>query len=206
MALTDFKLQGRTLNKLIIAGHKHNKPPYMDACGLYVLLSRVRKKSGLRWLNFPSFNHLAALKHRVPLQLWCLGYADHGMWDSKLLKERITQKFGPGDHLSKPQSRKPRLRKDGKADSTPKRQQSRKRRLPTDGEADSTPQRRPKSARHARNTTISPTTKQTASKKTAEEEEAARKKKEKEHKDRVTSHFSSHFAIWGFDLYQLSIV
>ena len=49
-ALTDFKLQGRTLPKLIVSVHKRSKPPWMLLSAFYVLISRVRSLASLRVL------------------------------------------------------------------------------------------------------------------------------------------------------------
>ena len=49
--LTDFKLQGRTLLKLIVSICKRQRLPWMTLTSFYVLISRVRKLDGLRLLQ-----------------------------------------------------------------------------------------------------------------------------------------------------------
>ena len=46
--MTDFKLQGRTLLKVILSMFKRPMPPWMELTGFYVLISRVRTMAGLR--------------------------------------------------------------------------------------------------------------------------------------------------------------
>ena len=50
-ALTDFKLQGRTLPKLILSVCKRARLPWMTLASFYVLVSRVRELAGLRLLQ-----------------------------------------------------------------------------------------------------------------------------------------------------------
>ena len=49
-ALTDFKLQGRTLPKLVLSVGKRSRPPWMTISAFYVLISRVRTAASLRVL------------------------------------------------------------------------------------------------------------------------------------------------------------
>ena len=50
-ALTDFKLQGRTLPKLIMSIADRPFPPYIDLVAFYVMVSRVTASNGLRVLK-----------------------------------------------------------------------------------------------------------------------------------------------------------
>ena len=50
-ALTDFKLQGRTLRKLILSLSDRKKPPWVTICAFYVFISRVRRAASLRLLK-----------------------------------------------------------------------------------------------------------------------------------------------------------
>jgi hypothetical protein len=51
-ALTDYKLQGRTLPKLIISLCKRVRMPWMTLQSFYVLISRVESLKGLRILQY----------------------------------------------------------------------------------------------------------------------------------------------------------
>ena len=53
-AITDFKLQGKTKDELILSVAPRPFPPHMDLKGLYVDISRLRKQTGLRVLHKPS--------------------------------------------------------------------------------------------------------------------------------------------------------
>ena len=63
-AMTDFKLQERTLPKLILSICKRPTPPWMELTGFYVLISRVRTIEGLRVLyrDEQGFAHLRTLQ------------------------------------------------------------------------------------------------------------------------------------------------
>jgi hypothetical protein len=89
-ALTDFKLQGRTLPKLILNICHRPIAPYMTWCSFYVMVSRVTEREGLRLLNHDKVG-LAKLKTlRMPSELvaWERGYkildSGLGVWDRTL--------------------------------------------------------------------------------------------------------------------------
>lgn len=74
-AVTDYKLQGKSLDRLILslAPRKFHPPFYMHS--LYVLLSRVRTRSGLRILSKPAdWDHLKKLRHEPELEIWERSY------------------------------------------------------------------------------------------------------------------------------------
>ena len=50
-AITDFKLQGRTLRKLVLSVCRRQRMPWMTLASFYVLVSRVRELDGLRLLQ-----------------------------------------------------------------------------------------------------------------------------------------------------------
>ena len=85
-ALTDFKLQGRTLPKLVINLCKRTKFPWMTLCCLYVLISRVRKFSSLRLLHYDTvgLNSAAIQTHDEQLYAWEQGYDGRGEWSDHL--------------------------------------------------------------------------------------------------------------------------
>ncbi|KAJ1447167.1 hypothetical protein M885DRAFT_576435 [Pelagophyceae sp. CCMP2097] len=85
-ALTDFKLQGRTLQKLII-----NLPsrgvPKMTLKSWYVLVSRATIEGGLRALQIDKgeIAKVLNLKHDPSLAAWEQGYDALGYWDEVLV-------------------------------------------------------------------------------------------------------------------------
>ena len=83
-ALTDFKLQGRTLPKLILSICKRSKPPWMRLSCFYVLISRVRALEGLRLLQHDHEGLVAvsSLKHDEMLYAWEHGYG-RGQWSDE---------------------------------------------------------------------------------------------------------------------------
>jgi len=85
-AVTDFKLQGKTLDKLILSIAPRPFPPHLDLKGFYVLVSRVRAQSGLRVLHRPSkrkggLSSLLKLQHSPALAAWNKGYNEDGDWE-----------------------------------------------------------------------------------------------------------------------------
>ena len=86
-AITDFKLQGRSLPKLIINLPNARVPPYMDVVSFYVLISRVFEREGLRWLlhDTKAQQRLTVLRHDRYLRAWNDGYDENGMFDKNLV-------------------------------------------------------------------------------------------------------------------------
>ena len=101
-ALTDYKLQGKTLKYLILNLTKYSWPPHMDLKGLYVLLSRVKKFGHIRLLNGVSkdrseLSYLLNLRHRAELAIWSEGYDDSGRWSPiqvEMAANRVLRRFG----------------------------------------------------------------------------------------------------------------
>ena len=64
-ALTDFKLQGRTLPKLILCLADRRKAPWITLAAFYVFISRVRRADSLRLLqyNATALDKVAKLRH-----------------------------------------------------------------------------------------------------------------------------------------------
>ena len=74
-AVTDFKLQGKTLDKLILSIAPRPFPPHLDLKAFYVMVSRVRGRRGLRVLHRPAkhsggLRHVLKLKHAPALKAW----------------------------------------------------------------------------------------------------------------------------------------
>ena len=85
-AVTDFKLQGKTLDKLILSIAPRPFPPHLDLKAFYVMVSRVRGRHGLRVLHRPAKHrggllHVLKLKHAPALKAWDEGYNESGDWD-----------------------------------------------------------------------------------------------------------------------------
>ena len=87
--MTDFKLQGRALPKLILSIFKRPTPPWMELTGFYVLISRVRTMEGLRVLyrDEQGLAHLRTLQWKLrqkpQLGAWVQGHDDQGRWSDK---------------------------------------------------------------------------------------------------------------------------
>ena len=89
-ALTDFKLQGRTLPKLILSVGKRSRPPWMTISAFYVLVSRVRTAASLRVLHRDA-DGLASIGGLEPnefLAAWERGY-DAGAWSDARAKAAL---------------------------------------------------------------------------------------------------------------------
>jgi hypothetical protein len=86
-ALTDYKLQGKTVERLILAVNKRVQLPWFSLTSLTVMMSRVRSGKHLRRLPMPEdsdFDHLVKLEHSKYLEIWRNGYNTDGMWDPAL--------------------------------------------------------------------------------------------------------------------------
>ena len=81
-ALTDYKLQGKTLPKLILNVCRRSRLPFMLLPAFYVLVSRVRTMDGLRLLTVENaaLNSVSALTPDEYLHAWHLGYDANGTW------------------------------------------------------------------------------------------------------------------------------
>ena len=84
-ALTDFKLQGRTLRKLILSLSDRKKPPWITICAFYVFISRVRRAASLRLLkrDDDAIKKLEKLRHDDFLYCWEQGYDAAGRWSDE---------------------------------------------------------------------------------------------------------------------------
>ena len=81
-ATTDFKLQGKTVDKLILCFGPRALPPYFSLSSVYVLASRVRMGDHLRVLGCDpkcdDMSHLTDLVHPRALVVWESSYDDDG--------------------------------------------------------------------------------------------------------------------------------
>ena len=81
-ALTNFKLQGKTLPKLILSICTRKHLPWMTLKAFYVLISRVRNLSGLRLLQHDeaALMKVSRVRHDEYLHAWDNGYDVTGRW------------------------------------------------------------------------------------------------------------------------------
>ena len=93
-ALSNFKLQGRTLPKLILSVCKRSRAPWMTLASFYVLISRVRELGGLRLLqrDEAALSAVSQLKTDEYLHGWERGYAAAmGLWDDALAARAVRE-------------------------------------------------------------------------------------------------------------------
>ena len=92
-ALTDYKLQGRTLELLLLNLPNRSFGPYMTLKAFYVLVSRATKSSGLRLLEADkeALAKLLLLRHDVYLAAWERGYDDDGLWNDNLARKALAE-------------------------------------------------------------------------------------------------------------------
>ena len=93
-ALSNFKLQGRTLPKLILSVCKRSRAPWMTLASFYVLISRVRELAGLRLLQEDSaaLSAVSQFKTDEYLHGWERGYdAETGLWDDALAARAVRE-------------------------------------------------------------------------------------------------------------------
>jgi hypothetical protein len=88
-AITDFKLQGKTKDELILSVAPRSFPPHVDLKGFYVDVSRVRRRDRLRVLHLPSrrrggLDSLLELQHTRELAVWNAAYDALGDWSHSL--------------------------------------------------------------------------------------------------------------------------
>ena len=94
-ALTDFKMQGRTLPKLILCLADRRKAPWITLAAFYVFISRVRRADSLRLLqyNANALDKVAKLRHDDYLGCWERGYDADGRWsDARAVHEWACRK------------------------------------------------------------------------------------------------------------------
>ncbi len=81
-ACTDFKMQGRTVESLIVLIGPHPFPPFITLPALYVLASRVKLSKNLftLGLNKNDMDHLRKLIHSPTLIIWEAAYDEFGFF------------------------------------------------------------------------------------------------------------------------------
>ena len=79
-ALTDFKLQSKTVTKLILSIGPRSFPPYFTLSTIYVLASRVKLGLQLRVIGLnpqrDNVSHLTSLQHPDALRIWEASYVN----------------------------------------------------------------------------------------------------------------------------------
>ena len=89
-AVTYYKLQGKTIPRLIINPYKRGCKPEIDLMSLLVGLSRVRNSSNVRFLPIQSnsdacpFQHLTRLKTNDDFRIWRSGFRENGQWNQAM--------------------------------------------------------------------------------------------------------------------------
>ena len=104
-AVTDYKLQGKTEDKLVMSLAPRPFPPHHDLKGFYVAVSRVRKRDQLRVLYRPvarrgGFDHIKKLRHTLELKVWNEAYNASGDYDANLA-QAAAQKHGAASNSSR---------------------------------------------------------------------------------------------------------
>ena len=91
-SLTDFKVQGKTLDYLNLSIAGRPFPPHLDMKGFYVMISRVRREDSLRVLSkHDDLRHLANLRHARELEVWHVSYTADGDWDAGLARAKAKE-------------------------------------------------------------------------------------------------------------------
>lgn len=95
-AYTDFKIQGATVEKLILLLMKRPSVPHLTIGSVYVGLTRVKRGEDIRiWpmsLTEDNIRHLTKLKRTVGIQMWKTNYAN-GIWNKSGLEGQIIKKY-----------------------------------------------------------------------------------------------------------------
>jgi hypothetical protein len=83
-AITDYKLQGRTMRLILINIRKRHGPPHMNLVSFYVMVSRVRGFAGVRLLGRcnESCERLSKCRHKLELAAWDRGYDENGFFSA----------------------------------------------------------------------------------------------------------------------------
>ena len=94
-ALTDFKIQGKTLDFLNMSVAARPFPPHIDMKGFYVMISRVRFGDALRVLSrHDDLKHLTNPRHARELAVWHASYDASGDWDAGVARDNAKRASG----------------------------------------------------------------------------------------------------------------
>ena len=91
-AVTDFKLQGASLDALVVSLAPRPFRPPIDLSSVYVLASRVRTRDGLRVLRDDpaGWEHLKAMRHAPELEVWESSYDENGFFCESMANSAIS--------------------------------------------------------------------------------------------------------------------
>ena len=94
-AITDFKIQGKTLDYINASIENRPFPPHLDLKGFYVMISRVRRADAIRVLSRKDdLRYLGNLRHARELAVWHASYTDAGDWDAGVARENARRAAG----------------------------------------------------------------------------------------------------------------
>jgi len=96
-AVTDFKLQGKTKDELLLSIAPRPFPPHLERKAFYVMVSRVRTRRRLRVLHKPAkakggFGNILQMKHTPELAAWNDAYDENGDWEPERAQQRAAPK------------------------------------------------------------------------------------------------------------------
>lgn len=81
-ACSVWKVQGRTMSKVVLVLNKRPQGPHFSYAGLFVAYSRVKRSADMRRLpsNADDLTYLLDLRPKVELQCWQAGFDASGVW------------------------------------------------------------------------------------------------------------------------------
>lgn len=106
-AITFHKLQGKTLDRLLVDLNKPPKGPNPTFEFVYVALTRVRRGNHVRALPPPpgqSLEHLHSLAANEHTSSWLLCFDGNGFWDNSRVPAPLPAKKGKKAHKARPQA------------------------------------------------------------------------------------------------------
>ena len=112
--VTFHKVQGKTLNKVILELNKRPFQPSLTFNMLLVALSRVKSREGIRIVKLRTGNnldYLKQLKRDSDLRIWLAGFDQNGIWNAGVSANQVQAKeVAPkgkrkGDHVSRDSKR-----------------------------------------------------------------------------------------------------
>jgi hypothetical protein len=126
-ALTDYKVQGKTLEYFILSLGLRSFAPFLTLADLYVLASRVKEGKklyviGLKDATETSTAHLRKLHQAPALALWYHAYNSAGQWTDALIRQkaaamcRHTHSRNGAPPKKRAQRKKPNAKHDQKAE------------------------------------------------------------------------------------------